>query len=98
MAYCNSDGVAETEIPPLPNLDLEEVVVVEDEIIFADEENEADEALVRNTNAKSSRHEVVALRSELGRHWKSPSRRFKRRMRRSSRLRSRPKYFEPTWA
>lgn len=103
--YCNSDDGAtnepgvllssESDISPGTDLDLEDVF--DNEIIFADEENGADEALVRNTYTKSLRHEVVALRSELGRHWKSPSKR-RTRTRRSYRIRSRPKYFEPTWA
>lgn len=73
-------------------------VLCSDEIIFADEgeENGADEAILRNANLKPSRHEVVALRLELGRHWKSPS--SKRQIRRSTSYHSRPKYFEPTWA
>ena len=102
LAYCNSDGAtkddgvllsSQSEISPGINLDLEEAC--DDEMIFADEENGADEALLRNTKSKPSGHELMALHLDLGRHWKSPS---KRRMRRSSRHRSRPKYFEPTWA
>ena len=102
LAYRNSDratkedGVllsSESEISPGTNLDLEEVC--DDEMISTDGENGSDEAILRNTNFQPSGHELTALHSVLGRHWTSPS---KRRRRRSSRIRSRPKYFEPTWA
>ena len=64
----------------------------EEETTFADEGNGAEEALLPITNAKPSRRVSKELHSELGRHWKSPS---KRRRRRSSRTSSRPKYYEP---
>eukprot|EP00985_Skeletonema_marinoi_P012918 scaffold6326_cov92-Skeletonema_marinoi.AAC.1 len=101
LAYCNSDGItdepddiaATSEISPGTDLDLEEAP--DDEVIFIDEENgaEAAEVLSLITNPKPSKRELTALHSELGRHWKSPS---KRRRRRSSRICSRPNYFEPS--
>jgi len=100
LAYCNSDGItdepddiaATSEISPGTDLDLEEAP--DDEVIFIDEENgaETEEVLSLITNPKPSKL-VTALHSELGRHWKSPS---KRRRRRSSRICSRPNYFEPS--
>lgn len=88
---------SESEISISPGTDLALEELFDDEIIFVNEKRGSDEALVRNTNTKSSssRQELVALRSELGRHWNSPS---KSRIRKSYRIRSRPKYFEPTWA
>ena len=101
LAYCNSDGITDepddvastSEISPGTDLDLEEAP--DDEVIFIDEENgaETEEIFSPITNPKPSKRELTALHSELGRHWKSPS---KRRRRRSSRICSRPNYFEPS--
>jgi len=101
LAYCNSDGITDepddvastSEISPGTDLNLEEAP--DDKVIFIVEENgaEAEEVLSSITNPKPSKRELTALNSELGRHWKSPS---KRRRRRSSRTCSRPNYFEPS--
>jgi hypothetical protein len=101
LAYCNTDGITDepddvastSEISPGTDLDLEEAP--DDEVIFIGEENgaEAEEVFSPITNPKPSKRELTALHSELGRHWKSPS---KRRRRRSSRIYSRPNYFEPS--
>jgi hypothetical protein len=80
-----AESTQDSEIPA----DLEEAT--EDEAACIHERNEAEED-VPNTNFKSSKRVSKALHSELGRHWKSPS---KRRRRRSSRTRSKPKYYEP---
>mmetsp|Transcript_15704 Transcript_15704/g.31647 ORF Transcript_15704/g.31647 Transcript_15704/m.31647 type:complete len:635 (-) Transcript_15704:671-2575(-) len=80
-----AESTQDSEIPA----DLEEAT--EDEAACIQERNEAEED-VPNTNFKSSKRVSKALHSELGRHWKSPS---KRRRRRSSRTRSKPKYYEP---
>jgi hypothetical protein len=80
-----AESTQDLEIPA----DLEEAT--EDEAACIQERNEAEED-VPNTNFKSSKRVSKALHSELGRHWKSPS---KRRRRRSSRTRSKPKYYEP---
>eukprot|EP00985_Skeletonema_marinoi_P002094 scaffold852_cov179-Skeletonema_marinoi.AAC.1 len=101
LAYCNTDGITDepddvastSEISPGTDLDLEEAP--DDEVIFIDEENgaETEEVFSPITNPKPSKRELTALHSELGRHWKSPS---KRRRRRSSRICGRPNYFEPS--
>eukprot|EP00985_Skeletonema_marinoi_P009050 scaffold4148_cov170-Skeletonema_marinoi.AAC.2 len=101
LAYCNSDGITDepddvastSEISPGTDLDLKEAP--DDEVIFIGEENgaETEEVFSPITNPKPSKRELTALHSELGRHWKSPS---KRRRRRSSRICSRPTYFEPS--
>eukprot|EP00984_Skeletonema_dohrnii_P023462 scaffold12546_cov110-Skeletonema_dohrnii-CCMP3373.AAC.7 len=101
LAYCNTDGIKDepddvastSEISLGTDLDLEEAP--DDEVIFIGEENgaEAEEVFSPITNPKPSKRELTALHSELGRHWKSPS---KRRRRRSSRICSRPNFFEPS--
>ena len=76
---------------PGTNLELEDAS--DAEVISADGENEEDFVLPGDTyTIKPSRRELMALRSELGSHWNSPS---KRRMRRNSRTRSCPQYFQP---
>ena len=107
LAYHNSDRTADdepdvalssgSEISSGTNLDLDLEEVSDNEAISANKDNGEDIVLLCSTNIVSSRRELMALRSELGAHWKSPST-SKRRMRRSPRTRSRPKYFEPTWA
>eukprot|EP00986_Skeletonema_menzelii_P021529 scaffold34831_cov217-Skeletonema_menzelii.AAC.2 len=107
LAYHNSDRTANdepdvalssgSEISSDTNLDLDLEEVSDNEAISANKDNGEDIVLLCSTNMESSRRELMALRSELGAHWKSPST-SKRRMRRSPRTRSRPKYFEPTWA
>ena len=104
LAYHNSDGTANddpnvalsfgSEMSPGTNLNLDFEDFPDN---VADGENGENDILPRSTNIEPSRRELMALRSELGAHWKSPSI-SKRRMRRSPRARSRPKYFEPTWA
>ena len=99
LAYHYSDGntnesdnvvpCSGSVTPTSTDLELEEVSNAE--VISFDGENEEDFVLPGNT--KPPRRELMALRSELGIHWNSPS---KRRMRRSSRTRSRPQYFQPT--
>ena len=79
------------------NLDSDLEEISDNEVISSDGDNGEDTDLPLNTNIESSRRELKALRSELGTHWKSPSKR-RRRMRRRPRTRSRPNYFEPTWA
>ena len=84
-----AESTQDLEIPA----DLEEAT--EDEVACIREGNEADEDVdedVPNTTCKSSKRISNVLHSELGRHWKSPS---KRRRRRGSRTRSKPKYYEP---
>ena len=105
LAYHNSDGTANelqdvtlssgSVISPSTNLNFEEVS--DNEVISADGENGGN-GVDLSTNIEPSRRKLMALRSELGTHWKSPtsSKRRMRRMRRSPRARSRPKYFEPT--
>ena len=102
LVYHNSDGNTNepddvalssgSVTPTSADLELEEVS--DDEVISSAGENEEDFVLSGDTNTiKPSRRELMALRSELGSHWNSPS---KRRMRRSPRTRSRPQYFQPT--
>ena len=84
-----AESTQDSEIPA----DLEEAT--EDEAACIHEGNEADEDVdedVPNTTCKSSKRIPNVLHSELGRHWKSPS---KRRRRRGSRTRSKPKYYDP---
>eukprot|EP00984_Skeletonema_dohrnii_P017667 scaffold8101_cov72-Skeletonema_dohrnii-CCMP3373.AAC.2 len=88
----NANEVESTQDSEIP-ADLEEAT--EDEAACIHERNEAEED-VPNTNFKSSKRVSKALHSELGRHWKSPSKR-RRQRRRSSRTRSKPKYYEPAW-
>eukprot|EP00984_Skeletonema_dohrnii_P021997 scaffold11111_cov151-Skeletonema_dohrnii-CCMP3373.AAC.2 len=83
-----AESTQDSEIPA----DLEEAT--EDEAACIHEGNEAEEDVdedVPNTTCKSPKGISNVLHSELGRHWKSPS---KRRWR-SSRTRSKPKYYEP---
>ena len=99
LAYHNSDGNTNEpdDVVPCsgsvtpPGIDLELEEVSNPEVISFDGENEEDFVLPSKT--KPPRRELMALRSELGIHWNSPS---KRRMRRSSRTCSRPQYFQPT--
>jgi hypothetical protein len=102
LAYHNSDGTANEpddvalSCGPVASLDTDLEIDEESdaEIISTDGENEEDFVLPGDTNTiKSSRREVMALHSDLGSHWNSPS---KRRVRRSSRIRSRPQYYQPT--
>ena len=102
LAYHNSDGTAnEPDDVTLPSgsvtptsTDFEFEEVSNDEVISSDGEDEEDFFLPGDKSTiKPFRRELMALRSELGSHWNSPS---KRRMRRSSRTRSRPQYFQPT--
>ncbi len=93
FVYCNSNGDAnEPDVAPAsgisPGTDSEEVP--EAEVTLVGEENGTGETL--QPNSKPLMRESTALLSEFGRYWKSSS---KRRRRRSSRIRNKPKYYEP---
>ena len=103
LAYHNSDGTANEpddvalSCGPVASQDTDLELIDEEsdaEFISTDGESEEELVLPGDTNTiKPSRRELMALHSDLGSHWNSPS---KRRMRRSSRTRSRPQYFQPT--
>ena len=88
LAYHDSDGTANEpddvalSCGPVASLDTDLEIDEEDFVLPGD-----------TNTIKSSRRELKALHSDLGSHWNSPS---KRRMRRSTRTRSRPQYFQPT--
>ena len=90
LAYHNSNGTANEpddvalSCGPVTSLDTDLEIEEESdvEIISTDGENEDDFVPGDTNTIKPSRRELKALRSELGSHWNSPS---KRRMRRSSR-------------
>jgi len=97
LLCCNADSDGNTnglDVAPAsetsPGADSEEAS--EAEAAFVADENVEEEALIPVANSKSLRREATTLQSDLGRHWKSPS---KRRTRKSSRTRSKPKYYEP---
>jgi hypothetical protein len=97
LLCCNADSDGNTnglDVAPAsetsPGADSEEAS--EAEAAFVADENVEEEALIPVANSKSLRREATTLQSDLGRHWKSPS---KRRTRKSSRTRSKPNYYEP---
>jgi len=97
LLCCNADCDGNTNGPDAspaseisPGADSEEASEAEAAVVA--DENGEEEALLPIANFKSVRREATMLQSDLGRHWKSPS---KRRKRKSSRTRSKPKYYEP---
>ncbi len=88
----SDDVVSSGSVTP-PGTDLELEEISNEDVISTDGDNEEDFVLSSNTDIQPSRRELMALRSELGSHWNSPS---KRRVWRSPRTRSRPQYFQPT--
>ena len=87
---CDGNFLSETEMVSNSETSIDFSATDED-AIFADEWNEPEE---RRHSLKWKRSSTAskALHSDLGRHWKSPS---KRRRRKSTRSRSKPKYYEP---